>query len=402
MRKLIFFTIMCVVFTLTSCNPEHEHIPGEWEYKNENEHWYFVECIAGECDISPITEAHYDENYDHICDACGYEIKHEHISGEWSYDDNYHWASYIRCTWQECDIDPALNWHVDDNYDKICDVCTHVRESSEYMGLPISSLSYESIDYMGAFNDLYIFDFKNNVLKLSCYNNFDDTVPAPDIIYEFSEEEERALINKLYFRGLFDISEDYPQPPDICDGGGWNLVIEFENGTVKESHGSNNSPIPVFNECAKAFYDLCRRGIVAYVPKIYYTPPRAIEYTYNGYGSFISCTMADYSWNGFKSTDNNIYNINQDNVNTFYKNVKYTLTIGTQNYEHLSGADKFSRYIIKAYDYNEELTNEITVHSGEWFKRLEIELEHNKIYVIRYEYENGDFVEFTFNTKTTS
>ena len=60
---------------------------------------------------------------------------------------------------------------------------------------------------------------------------------------------------------------------------------------------------------------------------------------------------------------------------------------------------RFKKCIVTSYDYNESLTNETTVHSGGWFKKIEVNLELNKIYVVRLEFGNGDFVEYTFNTK---
>ena len=114
--------------------------------------------------------------------------------------------------------------------------------------------------------------------------------------------------------------------------------------------------------------------------------------------------MTEYRWNGFESLGHDIFEINEGMKTNmkFYNNVPgFVLSIGTQNYDHLSGCERFTSFTIRSYDYNEDMTNEALVHSGGWFYRsLKIELEPDKIYVLRYEYENGDYFEVTFNTRT--
>jgi hypothetical protein len=50
---------------------------------------------------------------------------------------------------------------------------------------------------------------------------------------------------------------------------------------------------------------------------------------------------------------------------------------------------------------NEELSNEKIVLSEKWFKQVEAELELNKIYVIELTFTDGDFVQYTFNTRSS-
>jgi hypothetical protein len=83
----------------------------------------------------------------------------------------------------------------------------------------------------------------------------------------------------------------------------------------------------------------------------------------------------------------------------FYEGDDLTLTLYTANYRHYNSI-RFQKCIITTYDYNETLTNETVVHSGGWFKQIKLPLELNKIYLVRFEYITGDYVEYTFNTKT--
>lgn len=266
----------------------------------------------------------------------------------------------------------------------------------DYTGTPIVNLSYETVNYFGGYTQTYILDFENNVVKArGCFREEKESTDF-DIIANFSDEEETRLINKLYTYGLFDIEEKYEL--DAIDGGGWDLVVEYNDGTTKKSSGSNDQPKLVFENCAKAFYDICERGIVAYVPPEYYSPPNNISYTFhNNFGTYTSYGVCvDYNWKGFESSNNSVYEVNQAAkfFKEFYADDKYTLM--------LSGKDcKFKKCVVTTYDYNEELTNETVVYSGGWFKQKEIEFQLNKIYLVRVEFKNGDFAEYTFNTNTT-
>ncbi len=212
------------------------------------------------------------------------------------------------------------------------------------------------------------------------------------------------MINKIYTYGLFDIKEEYKSPGEIIDGGGWSLQIDFADGTIKTSDGSNNSP-NAFRDCAKAFYDLCLDGVVAYVPTQYHTPPNvscSFNYTAEGnntsYG-FDPTKRLNYKWNGFESINIDIYLANKEyNMYfTFQPNIDYKLSLFTSNY---GDYDRFTKCTVKSYNFDQELSDEKLIYSHKWFKRVEFDLEMNKIYFVKLEFRKGDFVEYTFNTKT--
>ena len=278
----------------------------------------------------------------------------------------------------------------------------------EYGGTALSTLIYQTVDYMGGYTVTYIFDFDNNVAEKQEYLPYADEYEGNnaefDIIKEFTDEEEAILINKLYSYGLFNIRDNYKSPPNIMDGGGWSLIIEYTDGTSKQSEGSNNAPRWVFKNCAKAFYDLCENGVLAFVPEDYYRPPNLSysfhsaneHYGYAGYGERL-----DYSWNGFGSTGNDAYESNESMrfSHEFNTDENYSLILYTANYRNSYNYDKFTKCTLRSYDYNEKLTNEKTVYQSGWFKQVEIDLELNRIYILRLDFKNGDFVEYTFNTK---
>ncbi|MBO4422162.1 MAG: hypothetical protein J5879_01895 [Clostridia bacterium] len=273
----------------------------------------------------------------------------------------------------------------------------------QYEGKPLLSLTYEQVDYNGGWTDTYIFDFENNSVKKRGYLPGESEEPEFSEIAAFTDDEEAGFINKLCSYGLFDIKDNYPSPPGIIDGGGWCLTVEYRDGTVKRSTGSNNSPVSVFSKCAEAFYDICREGVVSYVPAEYYCPPN-VSYTFrsvsanNAYGAYGK--RADYKWNGFGSENNNVYNLNvsADFPQRFYEGTRYTLMLFTANYRNY---DKFRNCIVSSYDFNEDLTDPTVEYSGGWFRQTELELRPDRIYTVRFEFDNGDFVVYTFNTITT-
>ena len=276
----------------------------------------------------------------------------------------------------------------------------------QYDGTPLLILKYETVDYNGGWTNTYIFDFENNRVQQRSYLTEEDEETEFNELATFSDDEETLLINSLYSYGLFDIKDNYPSSSGVMDGGGWSLIIEYSDGTTKESMGSNNSPSSVFSDCAKAFYLVCGEGVVSSVPQEYYCPPN-VSYAFksgttsSGYTSYGK--RVDYKWNGFESVNNNVYdaNVSAEFLQNFYEGTEYTLALYTANYGKYDNYDKFIKCIVSSYDFNENLTNPTVVHNGGWFTRIELELQLNRIYKIRFEFDNGDFVEYTFNTKTT-
>lgn len=278
----------------------------------------------------------------------------------------------------------------------------------EYNGVPLLSLVFRSIDYNGGATKTYTVDFENNFIKISNYLPWSEKDASEKILAEFTEDEEALLINKLYTYGFFDIKDNYPSPPGIVDGGGWDLTVKYSDGTDKKSSGSNNSPSTVFSNCAKAFYDICSDGIVAYVPTEYYAPPNVsyaihIEVGNNttSYGATSFTNRGNYKWNGFSDDSVDYFRINQENPFPFElnQNTEYKLVLYTSNYR---GYERFKKCVVTSYDYNEEMTGEETVIEKGWFDQIEFTLSSDKIYVIKLSFRDGDFVEYTLNTRYKS
>lgn len=274
-----------------------------------------------------------------------------------------------------------------------------------YDKTPIISLTHRVVNYNGGYTTEYHFDFKNNVAVMHSYLPASDEFDKTELLAEFSDEQEKILINRLYTYGLFNLKSEYKAPVGVIDGSGWDLTINYEDGTSKASKGSNNAPKSVFSDCAKAFYDICSRGVVASVPTEYHTPPNvsyALHTTTNGntlsQGATSLTCRGNYKWNGFEVAGLDYFQINQNYPFPYELNgdTRQELVLYTANYGNYA---RFKKCIVTAYDYSEGEQNETLIVEKGWFNQIEFSLTPNKIYVIRLCFKNGDFVEYTLNTK---
>ena len=249
---------------LASCDfLKHEHIALEWRF-TESSHWRNSKCTWNICDVNPVVEDHIDENNDNTCDVCGYvyELTLTHTDHEkvWHSNEYAHWYGYL-CGCPSPDI---AEEHIDGNKDGVCDVCGYT--SVEQTQGSVTSLTFTTVDYSdGGYTQTYIFDFEKNEVRYAGYLAGEDEEPTYTTIKTFMPSEGDTLIDKLYAFGFFDIEERYTTTDVICDGGGWELIVCFGDKTTKRSTGVNSAPTTVFNNCAKAFYEFCGYGVVAYV-----------------------------------------------------------------------------------------------------------------------------------------
>ena len=250
------------LMSLPSCGSfKHEHISA-WQY-NETQHWQNITCTWNKCDfLLPPPENHIDENTDGVCDVCGYvyELTHTDHEKVWFSNEYAHWYGYA-CG---CPAPDIAEEHVDSNEDGACDVCGYTRADKEQGS--IESLTFTTVDYSdGGYTQTYIFDFANNEVCYAGYLAGENEEPSFTTLKTFSQSEGTILVGRLYAYGFFDLQERYTATDVICDGGGWELLICFGDGTTKRSTGENAAPTTIFNNCAKEFYDFCGYGVVAYV-----------------------------------------------------------------------------------------------------------------------------------------
>ncbi len=273
----------------------------------------------------------------------------------------------------------------------------------EYKGSKITKLTYTTIDYNGGFTVEHELDFNENTYSSVGYLPDGNENPKPEAKISFTDEAEKVFMDSCFTYGLFDLKESY-SATGIIDGGGWNLIIYYEDGTSKSSKGDNAGPTKIFNKCAPVFYDLCGQAVVGRLPDYYVSPPNisySFQYKVNNTtvntNEIARVVRANYKWNKSESLNNNYYLLNEENkaINEFNSNYSYQLVLYTSNYDC---DEKFNKIIVKEYDYNSELTNEKTIYTGKWIKQIELDIQINKIYVYELAYKDGDFVQYTFST----
>lgn len=275
----------------------------------------------------------------------------------------------------------------------------------EYTGTKITKLTYKSIDYMGGYTELYELDFNENKYSSVAYlpTKYESENPKLELKNTFTDEEEKVFMDLCYTYGLFDI-KDYYSESGISDGGGWDLIIEYIDGTIKTSKGHNAGPYKVFNKCATVFYDLCGEGIVGIVPEYYIIPPNIsysflfnVDTTRVNTNDIAVVRRSNYKWNKKESLDSNYYQLNDEvkERNEFYSSYSYKLVLYTANY---NCNEKFNKITVKEYDFNLELSNEKIIYTGKWFDQIELDINLNKIYVYELSYKDGDYVQYTFAT----
>jgi len=230
-----------------------------------------------------------------------------------------------------------------------------------------------------------------------------EPIPELEVKKVFTDEEEKVFIDSSYSYGLFGLKESYKRIGKVMDGGGWQLVIEYEDGAIKISEGSNAGPSTIFNKCSTCFYDLCGEEVLGSLPSYYIDPPnidRSLSYSIGNYSYSLygfPVVRGNYTWNRRESLNNDIFLLNSlmEKINEFESGIVYYFSLGTTNYDC---DERFNKITVKKYDYNSELSNEETIYTGKWIKNVKLDLEFNKIYVYELSFKDGDFIQYTFNT----
>lgn len=275
-----------------------------------------------------------------------------------------------------------------------------------YKGTEVLKIKYRSVDYSGGYTKDYLFDFTSDTANKRAYlpySGIENYIPAYRQFADFTKSAATLFFDKCYTGGLFSLKESYSTQDVIIDGGGWDLIIEYVDGTTFSSQGHNAEPSDIFNECKFAFYELCGEGVIGYIPSEFIVPPDiSIDFGYqigiNNFGSndLAGICRGNYLWNGHSVSETNYYQVNRELSNKFDGTYQYTLYLYTGNYEY---SKKFNKFTLSCYDYNEELSDEQVLITSKWFKSKKIPLQFNKIYIYRLYWSNGDFAEYTFNTK---
>ncbi len=129
MKKLLTCILAAVLMLacLTACDlfAQKEHT-----YKYiVFEQGHYKKYTCGCCQSPQVEEEHCDNDGDHLCDVCGYEIpEHDQHTGKWYTSESTHYYQYT-CGCPSPDI-AELHTDYDENY--ICDICGYVMAGHEH------------------------------------------------------------------------------------------------------------------------------------------------------------------------------------------------------------------------------------------------------------------------------
>ena len=129
MKKLLL-SLLTVIFMMTcfaSCaNLIHKDIPDEeWSY-NELQHWKDITCTWNMCKFDVVSYDHVDENSDRVCDVCEYQMPSLNFDIKWITSETHHW--YEPEPDENGTVDTIVygyEEHIDENSDRVCDVCEY-------------------------------------------------------------------------------------------------------------------------------------------------------------------------------------------------------------------------------------------------------------------------------------
>ena len=93
MKKLLlsFLTLVFTMSCFASCtNLIHKDIPDEeWSY-NALQHWKDVTCTWNMCKFDVVSYDHVDENADRVCDVCEYQMPQLNVGIKWYTSETHH------------------------------------------------------------------------------------------------------------------------------------------------------------------------------------------------------------------------------------------------------------------------------------------------------------------------
>ena len=121
--------------------------------------------------------------------SCDFNLMHEHIQDEkWSFDSEMHWKK-VTCTWNVCKTNYVSEEHYDNDGDYVCDECGYLFNLS---GVAQIVLDYEQelrdeLDKLHAKHPEYNY-YYNPVDKVYCYFVLDSEASADAIVAKYDME----------------------------------------------------------------------------------------------------------------------------------------------------------------------------------------------------------------------
>ncbi len=284
--------------------------------------------------------------------------------------------------------------------------------SCQYKGQEIITIEYISIDYMGGVEDKQKIDFTTgNVYESYIIPGQEENSYDYRLAYSFNTDLADNIINEFYKAGVLDLKAHYKNNKSIVDGGGWNFIITYADGTTKVSSGSNAGPYNKFKKADEAFFLRTGYEFLGYCDDYLIEPP-TIQMYFGAYPdkdrakgndlvysdeSYISAS--NYQWNKKRSENNYIKYISYF---TFLESYEYT-SYYRVSLDFNSPLLDYKKASVYSYTDNPndkqsvKIKKEIDFLNGEWQRSINFDVELNKNYIILLEFKSGK-AEYYFST----
>lgn len=255
----------------------------------------------------------------------------------------------------------------------------------------IESISYKSISYMGdGGTKTKTIDFnENKVIIVQEYIGYYDEESTTSYEYQIDSNKTLEFLKKFKETGILDLKRQYITNERILDGGGWNFVVKFRDGSEQKSTGSNAKPREIFQDADKVFYSFFKGSFLGALDSEYYNIPYMTCYLNNG--NTMRQTYSPYCVHDWLREEKP-ETLSVDNL----KNTQNTIFDENTSYQFIFNKDKMKSYTY--YIFDENLETQLYSSQKHIFSSYEnkatIDLELNKIYKIVCDYNNGSIIHY--------
>lgn len=263
----------------------------------------------------------------------------------------------------------------------------------EYNGKTIISIEYITKDYNGGYTNKRKIDFVNDKVYGLGFLPVSDKVPDYTELFSIDNSKEKDFINEIYNLGLLTLKKSYKRIIPVIDGGGWDLIITYEDGSTKKSSGDNAGPYKTFTKCDEVFYEYYNESFFGRVSLDNTVPNLGVAFTHSKNNGLYSLSTS-LSPSNYKLNNKEVNNINnfefakEQYYITFEKNTSYSISVSNEK-------QKIKNITLKCY--NKTLDFEGIINPKENKYNYEYPLLFNKLYVFEITLKDG-YIEYPLST----
>lgn len=205
----------------------------------------------------------------------GNQAAHDHVFGQWQYDDSFHWCDAY-CTLEQCDID-TVNEHFDYDENNICDICGYeIPTVSSDVALIV--IEYENtlraeIEKLEKDNPGFEY-YYNPVDEIHCTFVLDRDASADEIVAKYDMNNVFAAADVSALNAIKMIS-----------------VIFDRDDFTEEMHQKIKQISDEEPAVNNLFVDMERKVYQSYMPKIEYYADDAVKLKYEKANSLIGLSF---------------------------------------------------------------------------------------------------------------